>query len=302
MAGQTASTFTTSSLASGDAVSVKMTSNDPCSNPTIATSTPITITGGIPTLMITNPPPACEPASVNLTASPVTAGSDAGLTYSYWMDAVATMPLSNPTAVVVAGTYYIKGQSAGGCFAIRPVIVSIEPIINGMRYPTVNATANSPIQLNARNIGAGYSYLWSPPAGLDIPGIKDPVFKNNTGLEYLITITSAAGCVIIDTLLIKIDVPLTNGPMVFVPKAWSPNKDGHNDYLFPFLVNIDKINYFRIYNRWGIKVFETNIIGQGWDGIYNGKPQLMDVYTWTIETVATAGYIYKAAGTSVLLR
>jgi hypothetical protein len=58
--------------------------------------------------VITNPPSACEPASVNLTASSVTAGSDAGLTYTYWIDGVATMPLSNPNGVVAAGTNYIK--------------------------------------------------------------------------------------------------------------------------------------------------------------------------------------------------
>ncbi|HET6722034.1 MAG TPA: gliding motility-associated C-terminal domain-containing protein, partial [Chitinophagaceae bacterium] len=87
-----------------------------------------------------------------------------------------------------------------------------------------------------------------------------------------------------------------------VPKAWTPNNDGHNDNLFPFLVNITRIKYFRIYNRWGIKVFETNIIGQGWNGIYNGKPQMIDVYTWTIEAESTTGSIYKSSGTSVLIR
>ena len=35
VAGQTASTFTTSTLANGNAVSVMMTSNDPCANPTM---------------------------------------------------------------------------------------------------------------------------------------------------------------------------------------------------------------------------------------------------------------------------
>jgi hypothetical protein len=44
VAGQTASIFTTSSLANGNIVSVMMTSNDPCANPTIATSNSITIT------------------------------------------------------------------------------------------------------------------------------------------------------------------------------------------------------------------------------------------------------------------
>jgi hypothetical protein len=41
--GQTASTFITSTLANGNIVSVMMTSNDPCANPTTATSNPITI-------------------------------------------------------------------------------------------------------------------------------------------------------------------------------------------------------------------------------------------------------------------
>jgi hypothetical protein len=43
VAGQTASTFFTSVLTNGNTVSVVMASNDPCANPTTATSNPITI-------------------------------------------------------------------------------------------------------------------------------------------------------------------------------------------------------------------------------------------------------------------
>jgi len=303
VAGQTAPTFTTSALTNGNTVSVMMTSNDPCaSSVTPVQSQSITIADATPVLMITNPLLVCAPASIDLTTSPVTAGSGAGLTFTYWLDANATIPFANPRAVAVPGTYYIKAQSAGGCFTIKPVVVSIEQKINGIRYPTVTAMINSPLQLTARNQGAAYSYTWSPPTGLNFPNTRDPVFTNNTGLEYLIKITSPAGCVTVDTLLVRMNGPVTNGPAVFVPKAWSPNNDGHNDYLFPFLVNITRIKYFRIYNRWGIKVFETNIIGKGWNGIYNGNPQMMEVYTWTIETEAVNGTIYRSAGTSVLLR
>jgi gliding motility-associated-like protein len=303
VAGQTASTFTTSTLTNGNTVSVIMTSNDPCaSSVTPVQSQSITIADATPVLMITNPLLVCEPASIDLTASPVTTGSGAGLTFTYWLDANATIPFANPGTVTVPGTYYIKAQSAGGCFTIKPVVVSIEQKTNGIRYPTVTAMINSPLQLTARNRGPAYSYTWSPPTGLNFPNTRDPVFTNNTGLEYLIKITSPAGCVTVDTLLVRMNGPVTNGPAVFVPKAWSPNNDGHNDYLFPFLVNITRIKYFCIYNRWGIKVFETNVMGQGWNGIYNGKLQIIDVYTWTIETEAVNGTIYKSSGTSVLLR
>jgi gliding motility-associated-like protein len=89
---------------------------------------------------------------------------------------------------------------------------------------------------------------------------------------------------------------------IFVPKAWSPNRDRHNDKLFPLTVNIVELKYFRIFDRWGQLMFETNEIGSGWDGIFKNKPQVMDVYTWTLEAVGIDGVYYKRAGNSVLLR
>jgi hypothetical protein len=49
-------------------------------------------------------------------------------------------------------------------------------------------------------------------------------------------------------------------------------------------------------------MFETNILGKGWDGIFNGKPQVMDVYTWTLEAIGEDGVYYKRAGNSALMR
>jgi hypothetical protein len=49
-------------------------------------------------------------------------------------------------------------------------------------------------------------------------------------------------------------------------------------------------------------MFETNIIGQGWDGQFHGEPQVMDTYTWTLEATGEDGRYFKRAGNSVLLR
>jgi gliding motility-associated-like protein len=89
---------------------------------------------------------------------------------------------------------------------------------------------------------------------------------------------------------------------IFVPKAWSPNKDGHNDVLRPLCVNIAEIYYFRIFDRWGQLMYETNEIGKGWDGIFNGKAQVQDVYTWTLEARGEDGKHYKRSGNSILMR
>ncbi|WP_449441404.1 immunoglobulin domain-containing protein, partial [Seonamhaeicola algicola] len=76
-------------------------------------------------LVITDPPAACE--SVDITDANVTAGSSAG-TLTYWTDAAATTTLTTPSAVTSSGTYYIRLESAGGCFQIEPVSVTVYPL------------------------------------------------------------------------------------------------------------------------------------------------------------------------------
>ena len=69
----------------------------------------------------------CSPATVDITAPALTAGSDTGLTYTYWKDAANTIPLDNPAKVAIGGTYYIRAVDISKCLFTQtaPVVVTI---------------------------------------------------------------------------------------------------------------------------------------------------------------------------------
>jgi hypothetical protein len=103
VAGQTASTFTTSTLANGNIVSVKMTSNDPCANPTTATSNSITITttSVTPSVTITSGSTSiCSGGSITFTATPTNGGS--APTYQWMINGV------NVVGQTASTFYYIN--------------------------------------------------------------------------------------------------------------------------------------------------------------------------------------------------
>lgn len=69
---------------------------------------------------------------------------------------------------------------------------------------------------------------------------------------------------------------------VDVPSAFSPNGDGVNDVVFVDGWGIKELVYFKIFNRWGDLVFETDDKKMGWDGTYHGVVQEQDVYIYQV--------------------
>ncbi|MEO6000663.1 MAG: gliding motility-associated C-terminal domain-containing protein, partial [Chitinophagaceae bacterium] len=220
---------------------------------------------------------------------------------TYIINAITSSPYQLVVSPASNSIYSIKSVTSGSCTnksGSSSAAVTIIQQVKAIRYPTVSTPSNTRTQLQARVLGNNYTYSWNPPKALTLSSVYNPVFNYDRETEYKITITSPAGCLVTDTLLVTMRIVSD----LFVPKAWSPNKDGFNDKLYPLPVNILELRYFRIFNRWGQLVFETNKLLDGWDGIFNGKPQASDVYTWTVEAVGVDGKFYKRSGNSILLR
>lgn len=114
---------------------------------------------------------------------------------------------TNPAHVYAQpGTYNVSLSAAPVLYpalltTITKPITIVAPPTN-VRYPTVNAVANRDLQVQARLFN-GAAYQWIPPTGLNNPTNQNPVFNFNQEQQYRIRIVTNEGCVINDTLLVR---------------------------------------------------------------------------------------------------
>ena len=92
--------------------------------------------------------------------------------------------------------------------------------------------------------------------------------------------------------------------MFYIPNAFTPNGDSHNNTFGPIGTNIDP-NHFQmfIYSRWGQLIYTTTDLNKPWDGRINGLNDApVDVYTWLIKTRELIGLEHSYVGTVTLVR
>lgn len=138
---------------------------------------------------------------------------------------------------------------------------------------------------------------------IDASTLRDPSFLVNEQGRFSVRLIAynSYGCS--DTMT-KINYLSTfKEGYVYAPNAFSPNRNGKNEEFKPSLYNVKKEEYiFRIYNRWGEKVFETNDLTASWDGTFNGVECEQDVYVWTVSGLFISNDEFALRGTVTLLK
>ena len=76
---------------------------------------------------------------------------------------------------------------------------------------------------------------------------------------------------------------------IFMPTAFTPNGDHLNDYFRIAPSNKNKLINFRIIDRWGKLVFQTQNPAVGWDGTYKNEPMGAGTYIYYLEMVGLSG-------------
>lgn len=200
------------------------------------------------------------------------------------------------------GFYRIIGQNALGC--ADTAYVSLD-VFETPPIALATATPNQPyfgqtVQLETPE-GQGYTYVWAPTAGLNLPNTFNPTVIPTVDGFYSVTVTDANGCSASSTVQVLLRELICDEPFIFVPNAFSPNGDGENDLLF-VRSNILSEVYFAVYDRWGELVFETTDLNTGWDGTFRGKELAPDAFGWYLRAKCINNQPFDRKGNVTILR
>lgn len=194
-------------------------------------------------------------------------------------------------------TYTVTVTDTLGC--PKPVTaqrtIAVVPPVPAFAGNDTIIIKGQPFRLNA---SGGVQYLWSPADGLSSTTIPDPVTNYDRDITYHVKVYTQEGCMGED----DIHVRFMTGPEIYIPNAFTPNGDGVNDVFRPMPVGFTKMEYFRIYNRWGEEIFSSVQYLKGWDGKKNGSPAAADTYVWIVGGTNIAGQTVEKRGTVTLIR
>jgi gliding motility-associated-like protein len=202
-------------------------------------------------------------------------------------------------------TYNLTVTDGNGCTSLQSdaVVVTVTPPAAVWIGNDTSILAGQPVPMDVEDInGSGFeSFIWSPATGLDNPDIRDPVASPEESVTYTVLASTAAGCQAQATRTLK--VYSVAEADIFVPNAFTPNGDGHNDVLHAKPVGIRDFKYFAIFNRWGQRIFYTADPLVGWDGSTGGHyVNATTTYVWMAAGIDYRGVLVERKGTVILVR
>ena len=228
----------------------------------------------------------------------LTATDNDNIAYYHWAPSIYLSDTSGASTVVRPETnvsYTVIATNQYGCTDTASVKVNVLAAAvldlgdSALLYP--GQTYQITPQTNCT------SFIWFPPSGLNDAYIANPLASPLLSTKYVVYGTTSWGCTASDS----INIYVTDQSLFAVPNAFAPGTGPNN--LFKIIVQGEAtLTNFTIYDRWGVKVFETTDINAGWDGTFNASAQPQGVYIYQINAVSSSGQHFSKSGNVTLLR
>lgn len=253
-------------------------------------------------LVLTGNDSICRGDVTQLTAT----NQNPAITFSYsWSPADAIVgPSTNNTVLVdpqQTQYIYVLASASNGCLIRDSMLIHVSYIDPAAVQASASehfVSKGTTVTLSAQP--SGYSYHWTPATGLSSPNSQQTNALVEETTIYTVEITDGI-CKRSDTVVVQSFEYVCGERFVFVPSAFSPNKDGENDILYVRSAIVEKM-LFRVFDRWGELVFESTKPEMGWDGTFKGKALDPDVYDYYLKATCFDGQESLIKGNVTLLR
>lgn len=225
-------------------------------------------------------------------------------TYTWSPASIIIGPNGNNTVLVQPTTsQYVSviASATNGCVVEDSILISVGNIPDG----AVVASASSYVipeggEVTLSALPDGYQYQWFFPSNVDSPNSQTTTATLQESTLFTVFVTDGI-CTKSDTVFVTTYPFVCEDPYIFIPNAFSPNNDGENDVLYVRGAIIQKM-LFRIYDRWGELVFESDNQHMGWNGTFRGKALDPDVYDYYLEVDCIGGLNSIIKGNITLIK
>jgi gliding motility-associated-like protein len=225
---------------------------------------------------------------------------------------------SDSTALPKIKVCYYQNSALNGAFPVTEYVshgpstpfmsASTSSVITVYDGPLANAGPNQTVTLgqgatltgsnSSGTLATISSYSWSPNIDLSCTNCENTVATPSVNTHYVLTVTDHNGCTDTSNVTVFVNEECFDP---FIPSAFSPNGDKENDTLFVRSNCLTNFT-FKVFDRWGEKVFETENMLHGWDGKFRGEAMNAAVFVFTLEGYLKNGKSVKQKGNVTLVK
>lgn len=221
-----------------------------------------------------------------------------GGTSYYWSDGS-----SGPSYSLNAsgsGFIWVIATDNNGCRSLPDTLRYFDDPVTASIYLQPSDTAYAPqaVSFNSTltsNVDSVYWFFGDGDFSMD-PNVVHTYADTGTFDGYMVAISRRSGCrdsipfrIVVDTVILD------------YPNAFLPGSTGQNALFRSFFRNLREVD-FKVFDRWGQMIFETNDLEVNWDGTSKGKEVMAGTYVYLAKGIGKNGADYLRKGLLHLIR
>lgn len=192
-------------------------------------------------------------------------------TYQWYLDNIILQGETNYSLQVnQEGVYTVEVTNSYGCTKTRTINVVASNIATIESVIVVDLVENNTVTIEVSGPG---DYVYSIDEEL-WPYQESNIFYNINPGEHTVYVKDLNGCGIVSKIVLVLGVP----------KYFTPNGDGYNDYwnVQGVTLTFNAKTVIQIFDRYGKLIKQISPLNQGWDGTFNGTPLPSTDYWYNI--------------------